>query len=46
MVRLPGIGLEEETSLFDGGIQSMDLLIFVFSNSVSLIGFLTVQRRL
>lgn len=43
--RLPEIGLEEETSLFDGDMQSMDLLVFIFSSSISLIDFLTVQRR-
>jgi hypothetical protein len=43
--RLPGIGLEEEALLFDGDMQSMDLLAFTFNNSISLIGFLTVQRR-
>ena len=43
--RLPGIGLEEETSLFDGDMESMDLLIFIFNNSINLIGFLAVQRR-
>jgi len=43
--RLPGRGLEEETSLFDRDMQSMDLLVFIFSGSISLIDFLTVQRR-